>query len=287
VTVWRELSDPQSPQKPISSNGANSLDRYKCGNWCSNPLPSFADKSSCITAASQCAVQVFSCFMNAGWPASQDCWAFSSWCTSVSSYCGSSCPGGSCSLSSCKGKYPPSGPSKPSPTISTTVYTCAPTTTSAKPSTSSTKPTTSSCVPIPTQSCVCNQPSNPGKGYTGSSPVGSIDLPCLTCNNLYSDYHSGNWFKLYTSSNSPTCPSYGKGSVPQGCKDSCDYQKQACLNTYAESCKSNTPYQVQHQGYDSYSSACTKCQDQWNDCYSQNSGVGSGNRCNAWNSGWY
>ena len=213
--------------------------------------------------------------MNAGWPASQNCFAFSNWCNSVSNYCSSDCPGGKCNIGGCKSKWPPVGPPPPTTTHSTTVYTCTPTTTLK--STTSSKPITSStsCIPIPTQSCVCTQPSNPYKGYSSSSPVGSISLPCLTCNNLYSDYNSGNHFKLYTSSDSKSCSSYPHGSVPQGCKDSCDYQKQVCLGTYAESCKSNTAKDVA-AGKDSYSSACTKCNNQWNDCYSQNAKVDAG-----------
>ncbi|PMD48803.1 WSC-domain-containing protein [Hyaloscypha variabilis F] len=258
---------------------------YQCGSWCSKPLPPFSDHPSCITAASSCAVQVFSCFLNAGWPASQDCWAFSTWCSSVSSYCSSSCPGGDCNLGSCKSKWPPVGPPPPPTSSSTTVYTCTPTTTLSKSTTTSSKSTTSSCIPIPTQSCICSQPSNPKNGYSSSSPVGSISLPCLTCNNLYSDYSAGNHFKLYTHPDSGSCSSYPHGSVPQGCQDSCDYQKQACLGTYAEGCKSNTAKQIA-AGADSYASACTKCENQWNDCYSQNAGVNEGNRCSGWNSGW-
>jgi len=155
-----------------------------------------------------------------------------------------------------------------------------------KTTTTTKKPTSTSCVPIPTQSCICNQPSNPSKGYSSSSPVGSIPLPCLTCNNLYSDYSSGNWFKLYTESDSKSCGSYPKGSVPQGCKDSCDYQKQSCLNTYAESCKSNSAWDVKYGGKDSYESACFKCESQWSDCYGQNAWTSGGSRCSGWNSGW-
>jgi hypothetical protein len=222
--------------------------------------------------------------MNAGWPASQNCFAFSNWCNSVSSYCSSSCPGGNCNLGGCKSKWPPVGPPPPATTYSPTVYPCTQTTLSK--STTTSKPTTTSCVPIPTKSCICSQPHNPSKGYSSTSPVGSISLPCLTCNNLQSDYNSGNHFKLYTSSDSKSCSSYPHGSVPQGCKDSCDYQKQVCLGTYAESCKANSAKDIAG-GKDSYASACNKCQSQWNDCYSANGGQSGGNRCTGWNSGWY
>jgi hypothetical protein len=255
---------------------------YKCGKWCSNPLPPFSDHNSCITAASNCAVQVASCFLHAGFPDSLNCFEYSGWCSQVGSYCSSYCPGKSCSLSGCKSKYPPSGPSVPTPSISKSVYTC---TSSASPTTTS-KPTSTSCVPVPTSTCVCKQPNTPSKGYSSSSPVGSISLPCLTCNNLHSDYSAGNWFKLYTSSDSSSCPSYPKGSVPQGCKSSCDNQYSACLDTYAQSCKSNSPAAIS-KGADSYASACSKCKNQWTDCYSSNSGVSSGGLCTSWNSGWY
>jgi hypothetical protein len=254
---------------------------YKCGNWCSNPLPPFSDKNSCTTAASNCGVQVSSCFLQAGFPSSLNCFEYSSWCSNIGSYCQGYCPGNQCSLSSCKSKWPPSGSPAPSPSISTSVYTCAGTSTST-----TSQPSTTSCVPVPTQSCICTQPSSPNKGYTSSSPVGSIGLPCLTCNNLYSDYSSGNWFKLYTSPQSQSCPSYPKGSVSQGCKAACDNQHTACISTYAESCKSNSAYSVEFGGLDSYDSACTKCSNQWNDCYSANQWVSGGNRCGSWNSGW-
>ena len=255
---------------------------YQCGKWCSNPLPPFSDHPSCLTAASNCAIQLASCFLHAGFPESLECLEYSSWCSQVSSYCSSSCPGNSCSISGCKSKYPPSGPPAPPPSVTTSVFTC-----SAAPTTTTTsKSTSTSCVPVPTSSCVCKQPNSPSKGYGSSSPVGSVTLPCLTCNNLHSDYNSGNWFKLYTSSDSSSCPSYPKGSVPQGCKSACDNQYSACLGTYAESCKSNSASSIS-RGADSYSSACTKCKNQWNDCYSCNSGASGGNLCTSWNSGWF
>jgi hypothetical protein len=258
---------------------------YQCGKWCSNPLPPFSDHGSCSTSAANCAVQVFSCYMNAGWSAYEECSAFSDWCSSVSSYCSSSCPGSNCNLKGCKSKWPPVGPPPPATTYSPTVYPCTQTTTLSK-STTSYKPTTTSSVPIPTQSCICSQPNNPSKGYSSTSPVGSISLPCLTCNNIYSDYSFGNHFKLYTSSDSKSCSSYPSGSVPQGCKDSCDYQKNVCLNTYAESCKGNSAKDIAG-GKDSYTSACNKCASQWSDCYAANGQVSGGNRCTGWNLGWY
>ncbi|KUJ21127.1 WSC-domain-containing protein [Mollisia scopiformis] len=258
---------------------------YSCGNWCSTPIPTWTDSNSCFSAVSSCNVQLASCFLHAGFPASLNCFEFSSWCTSISQYCEKYCPGGNCNKPSCTSKLPPSGPSAPSPVYSTSVYTCpAASTSSAKPTTTSkAAASTTSCVPIPTNSNICTQPSNPGKGYTSSSPVGNIPLPCLTCNNIQSDYNSGNCFKLYTYANSAQCPSYprsGSSGPSKGCKDACDSQYNSCMNVYAQGCQGNT------RG-DTYSSASQKCQNQWNDCYSANSNVNIGNRCGSFNSGWY
>jgi hypothetical protein len=216
-----------------------------------------------------------------------DCFAFSSWCSSVSTYCSGYCPSGGCSKSGCTSKYPPSGePSKPSATYSTSVYTCpAASASSAKPSTtSSSKPSSTSCVPIPTNSNICTQPHNPSKGYSSTSPVGSIPLPCLTCNNVYQDYKQGNCFKLYSFADTNKCPSYARSEPKQGCQDACDNQYNTCMNTYAQGCKSNS---WSRGGSDTYSSASTKCWNQWNDCHSVNSNVNAGSRCGSWNSGWW
>jgi len=237
-----------------------------------------------LSAVASCEVQLASCFLNAGFPDSLNCFSFSSWCSSVSHYCGNYCPGGSCSKSGCTSKYPPSGTTPPSVTYSTSVYTCpAKSTSSVKPSTSSSKPSTTSCVPIPTNSNICKQPNNPGNGYSSSSPVGNIALPCLTCNNVYSDYQSGNCFKLYSDADTNKCPSYPKSQPSQGCKDACDNQYNSCMNTYAEGCKGNS---WKRFGSDTYSSASTKCYNQWSDCHNANSGVAASNRCASWNSGW-
>ncbi|KUJ08648.1 WSC-domain-containing protein [Mollisia scopiformis] len=253
---------------------------YNCGEWCSTPIPPFTNPELCTSAVGACTVQVASCFLNAGFPASLRCFEFGAWCDKISTYCSSFCPGNSCSALSCKSKYPPQGYQSPTPTISTSVFTCSPT--SKTTSTSS----TTSCVPVPTTGNVCKQPNSPTKGYTSSSPVGNIPLPVLTCNNLYSDYVQ-HPFKLYTSSDTTQCKSYipgssGSSSVCQGCKDACDSQYSSCTTTYAQSCKGNSG----SGGQDTYSSATTKCTDQWTDCYAANSGVSGSGRCGSWNSGW-
>ncbi|RDW71276.1 hypothetical protein BP6252_07839 [Coleophoma cylindrospora] len=257
---------------------------YQCGGWCSAPMPDFSDKTSCSTAAEWVAVQVASCFVQAGWPASLQCFDFAGWASSIKTYCSSACPGGNCSKGSCKKQYPPSGPAAPSSTVTTSVYTCAP----AKPTTTSFTTTTSATtsVPVPTNSNICTQPSNSRYGYSGSSPVGNVPMPCLTCNNLKSDFNAGNVFKLYTHPDTTKCGSYKKPSCASACQDSCDAQYASCKTTYANSCSSNSFWAIWFGGADSYSSATTKCTQQWNDCYSANKYTTGASRCGSWNAGW-
>lgn len=263
---------------------------YKCGNWCSKPLPTFSDSTTCWTASSSCEVQLSACFLQAGFPGSLSCFDFSNWCTSVSTYCEGYCPGPDCHNNGCKSRHPPSGPAIPPPTTSISVYTC-PAATSAKPSTTSTpKPSTTTFVPIPTNSNICTQPSSEWGGYDVDNPVGGIPLPCLTCNNHASDYNAGNCFKLYTDHNTQNCPSYsrsGDNGPVQGCKDACDSQYTSCLNTYAEGCKSKRSWGDTYNG-DTYNSASQKCTNQWQDCHAVNSVVSvSPGRCGSFNTGWW
>jgi hypothetical protein len=145
---------------------------------------------------------------------------------------------------------------------------------------------------VPTSSNICQQPNNPSKGYTSSSPCGGIALPCLTCNNIKSDYDAGSCFKLYTNQDSSKCSSYNKPSISQGCKDACLAQYNSCIGTYAESCKYGWKEKREASANpnwgsgDDYDSASQKCQSQYQDCLSLNANVNPGNRCNSWNSGW-
>ncbi|EKD12406.1 WSC domain-containing protein [Drepanopeziza brunnea f. sp. 'multigermtubi' MB_m1] len=266
---------------PFITSSPTPTCEYRVGKWCSNPLPAFYDKSSCWAAFSSCTVQAASCFLKAGFPASMNCFQFSSWCTSVGSYCSNYCPGISCSKDGCRSKYPPSGPARPSSIVSTSVYTCpAPT---AKPSTTSATPTLTSYIPIPTNSNICVQPNNPRKGYSSDSPVGGIGLPCLTCNNMLSGFMAGFPFKLYTSARSEDCPSYpryGNNGPSKGCQDACDSQYNSCVDTYAQGCRNN-------KRGDNFDTANTKCKNQWYDCHSANANVNPNNRCGSWNSGWF
>ncbi|KAI9645759.1 hypothetical protein NHQ30_005191 [Ciborinia camelliae] len=250
---------------------------YQVGNWCSTPLPPFANQDACLTAANTCAVQLTSCLLSAGFPGSLQCLEFSNWCAEILSYCLNNCPGSSCSNTGCKSQLPPAGYTPPVPSIKTSIYTC-PTTiqTTSKPS-----PTTSTAPSLPTCSNICAQPNNPSQGYGSYSPVGNIPLPCYTCNNLQPEYSSGFPFKLYTAQTSEDSPGYSRPDCGTGCQDACDAQYTGCVGTYAQSCL----YGV-GEGGDTYAEALIKCQNQKEDCYGVNEGVSGGGRCESWNVGY-
>ncbi|KAK6081663.1 WSC domain-containing protein [Seiridium cupressi] len=213
---------------------------FKCGKWCSSALPDWSDSAGCLTAWSSCALQVTSCFKNAGWPDAMDCFNFVEWCSDIKGYCGSSCKGKTCGTKSeCLEKSPPTN-GRPG-TTSTSVYPCTTIATTTKAaSTTSSKPTsskpTSSC-PVPTPTGICKQPQNSRDGYDVGAPVGGIQLPVLTCNNLEAQYNAGNIFKLYTESDSTKCGSYPRSKYPEACADACKAQYDDCLDVYAEGCK--------------------------------------------------
>ncbi|TGO09080.1 hypothetical protein BTUL_0180g00130 [Botrytis tulipae] len=250
---------------------------YKVGNWCSNPLPPFTDQNSCLAAANTCLVQLTSCLLSAGFPGSLQCLQFSSWCQEIESYCGSYCPGSSCSNNGCKSRHPPAGYTPPVISVKTSIYTCP---TSIQISTS--KPTsTSSIAPLPTCNNICVQPNNPSQGYSSYSPVGSIPIPCYTCNNLQPEYNSGYPFKLYKARNSEDSPSYQRPDCGQGCQDACDAQYESCVGTYAQGCGYGGG-----GGGDTYASALVKCVQQKADCYIVNEGVGDEGRCGSYGVGY-
>ena len=243
---------------------------YSCGNWCSKPLPTWSASADCKIAVAECILQIADCFLTAGWPASLQCAKYQSWCSSISTYCSTTCSGKSCSKSDCVQKNPPIAPP-----VTTTPGVCIATSTTAAP-------TTSTAAPVPTVSSICTLPNGPsGSGYESGSCVGGIQPPALTCNNLLSTFPQYP-FKLYTDKDSTKCSGYSKGNVPQGCKDACQAQYNSCVGTYATGCKG----QVQSAGKDSYDSATTKCKNQYADCLKINSGVVAGNRCGSWGSGW-
>ncbi|KAF7948550.1 uncharacterized protein EAE97_003961 [Botrytis byssoidea] len=250
---------------------------YKVGNWCSNPLPPFTDQNSCLAAANTCLVQLTSCLLSAGFPGSLQCLQFSSWCQEIESYCGSYCPGSSCSNNGCKSRHPPAGYTPPVISVKTSIYTCATTI-----QTSTSKPTsTTSIAPLPTCNNICIQPNNPSQGYSSYSPVGSIPVPCYTCNNLQPEYNSGYPFKLYTARNSEDSPSYQRPDCGQGCQDACDAQYENCVGTYAQGCGYGGG-----GGGDTYASALVKCVQQKADCYIVNEEVGGEGRCGSYGVGY-
>ncbi|KXJ97564.1 WSC domain-domain-containing protein [Microdochium bolleyi] len=204
---------------------------YGCGNWCAGPLPDFSDKTKCLQAWSSCKLQIASCFLKAGWPNAMDCFNYAGWCGKIKDYCFSDSGRGG--KNGCYKQYPPIGGQQPS--TSTSVYPC-PTTASA---TTTTKTSTTSTCNIPTPTGICKQPTDNRWGYGPGKPVGGIELPLVTCNNVERDYRSGNVYKLYTDNDSSKCRSYVRKDCKPACEDACKWQYKQCLDVYVEACKTN------------------------------------------------
>ncbi|KAI1502236.1 WSC domain-containing protein [Biscogniauxia marginata] len=254
---------------------------YKCGKWCSNPLPEFNDNKSCSVAWSQCTIQVASCFLKAGMPNAMDCFNFGEWCGKINAYCTKSCKGGKCGgKSDCFKGAPPAGGG--SPTTSTSTYPCTSTTSTAK-TTSTTSIPTSSC-PVPTPTGICTQPSNSKYGYGVDNPVGGIKLPVVTCNNLEADWRGGNVFKLYTDSDSKKCRSYSRGKRDDACADACYSQFKQCEDVYVEGCKTNG--RTGGRFAQKWGQADLACKAQYSDCLQTNKRVKDKGKCNTWASNW-
>ncbi|KAL2181799.1 WSC domain-containing protein [Thermothelomyces heterothallicus CBS 202.75] len=265
---------------------------YKCGKWCSSPLPDWNDPETCKNAWSSCHVQVASCFKQAGWPDVLDCFEFSQWCADIAKYCDSN-PRGGCRKGDFWGKKPPKGGAHPSTTITVTA-TCAPAT-GTKPPATSTKPpasgTTTRC-PIPTPTNICIQPGNPLYGYGPGRPVGGIDMPVVTCNDLPDEWAQFP-FKGYTDRDSRNCRKYQRNQCANACADACKEQYEDCVNVYAEGCK-RKPHGGRDVGYvasqgsvekrtfgwnDDFSGAVNKCKAQYSDCLRVNRGVTGAGKC--------
>ncbi|KAM0278087.1 hypothetical protein ACHAQH_005379 [Verticillium albo-atrum] len=282
---------------------------YCCGKWCSTPIPEFDDKDACYKGKAKCGLQVAACLKHAGWPDVLDCFNFQKWCQNIDGYCGSKCKKGkkgSCSKKDCFSSYKPVGGGKPVTSIST--FPCAATTTATTPPVQTT-PT----VPEPTGICV--QPSNSRYGYGPGKPVGDIDLPVVTCNDLEADYKSGNQFKIYWDSDSRKCRSYTRTKVPSACADACRQQYDDCNAVYAKACwsfklwrnrrdigdaeeepvsaaladRSPNPDVVVDKRFffgklfgDSFSVATNKCKVQYNDCLSVNKRVTGAGVCSSY-----
>ncbi|KAK8089358.1 hypothetical protein PG997_004319 [Apiospora hydei] len=158
--------------------------------------------------------------------------------------------------------------------------------TSAKPVTTTltsaapAKTTTGTC-PIATPTGICQQPKNAKYGYDVSTPLGGINLPALTCNNVEAEHRVGRIFKLYTDEDTKKCVSFAAPKVADACSQACRTQYDQCVSVYAEGCrtKGNQPARPYHRRtgssapvaaavsfVDSYDGAKTKCVQQMKDC---------------------
>lgn len=283
---------------------------YGCGKWCNKELPDWNDQTSCKTAVANCKIQLAACFKSAGWPASMDCFDFADWCSDIDSYCAAS-PYSvkGYGKKDCFSKKPPKGGNPP--TTKTITIPCAPTTT-AKPTTTSKPATTTTACPIPTVTNICKQPTNPKYGYKPGNPVGGIQLPVVTCNDLKNDFNQKP-FKLYTDSDSSKCGAYTRPQCSDACADACKAQYDQCVGTYAKGCQStggksspwNNKFGAKHRmarselqsvaelekrtgggWYNDYNGATNNCKAQYGDCLTQNQGVTGSGKCYTWGSGW-
>ncbi|KAK4167593.1 WSC domain-containing protein [Cladorrhinum sp. PSN259] len=267
---------------------------YKCGKWCSNPIPSWGGNANdCKAAFSSCTLQVASCFKQAGFPDVLECFNFGSWCSDVEKYCRST-PSGS--KSSFCGRNPPKHPNPPKSVTSTITVPCA-VATSTRPA------TTTSQAPIPTPTNICKQPTNSYYGYAPGKPVAGIELPIVTCNDLADQYHAGYPFKLYNEPSSRNCKKYTRPQCNNACADACKEQYEDCIDVYAETCRRNTGFggfswprakprsakfasdslsEVEKRTFgwtDNYNGAVNKCKAQYNDCLTVNKQVSVTGKC--------
>ncbi|TDZ36420.1 hypothetical protein C8035_v001681 [Colletotrichum spinosum] len=259
---------------------------YGCGNWCNKNLPDFDDKESCQSARNRCKLQINACFKGAGFPGNANCHEFKAWCNDVESYCSNSCSSkkGSCSKKDCYQKKVPKG-YKPG-TTSVSTFAC--------PSTPTSTSTPVTVVPPPPTG-ICKQPTSSSwlLKYGPGNPVGGIEIPIVTCNDVLEDFKSGNQFKLYTESDSRRCKGYGKNQVPNACAEACLEQYTECQNVYAQGCKaynnrrrgggySSAPDIAKRFFFgDTWSVAINKCKIQYSDCLYENKNVLIQNKCGA------
>ena len=313
---------PTTTSKPVTTTTSSSACvsttvipptcEYKCGKWCSSPLPDWDDVKTCKGAWSNCALQVASCFKHAGWPDVLDCFDFGEWCGDVAKYCDSN-PRGGCRKGDFWGKKPPKGGPghNPNPTTITVTTTCAPTPTSTKPGTTTKPaPTTTTKCPVPTPTNICVQASNPHYGYGPGNPVGGIEMPVVTCNDLAEDWPK--WpFKGYTDTDSRKCKKYPRNGCTNACADACKEQYEDCVDVYAEGCKQKggpnggngnnggwggwgrwkreeeksyfefvkTVEKRTWRWKDEWGTAVNKCKAQYSDCLRVNRGVTGAGKC--------
>ncbi|KAK3990553.1 WSC domain-containing protein [Cladorrhinum sp. PSN332] len=291
TTVAPTTSKPTSTTKTTSSICTTTTVvpptcEYKCGKWCSSPIPSWGNSNDCKAAFSNCYLQVASCFKQAGFPEVLECFNFGAWCSDVDKYCRST-PGGS--KGGFCGRNPPKHPNPPKGVTSTITVPCA-APTSTKPATTTTQ------APIPTPTNICKQPSNSKHGYGPGKPVAGIELPVVTCNDLADQFNAGYPFKLYNQPISRNCKKYTRSGCTNACADACKEQYEDCIDVYAESCRKNknkprsakfasdSLSEVEKRTFgwgwtDNYSNAVNKCKAQYSDCLSVNKYVTVSGKC--------
>ncbi|KAI1437676.1 hypothetical protein GGR50DRAFT_643640 [Xylaria sp. CBS 124048] len=248
---------------------------YQVGKWCSNPIPDWNDKKSCLDSWSQCSLQSASCFSKAGFPDSLNCFKYQDWCSELDNYCLTKCVGGKCGGKSAFQKICPAQGGKPAATSMST-YPCPQTIITSTKSTTVPRPTSSCPVAAPTG--ICSQATNSRYGYGAGKPVGGIALPVVTCNNIKDEYNKGNVYKLYTEKDSRNCPSYRRPDYQSACADACKAQYQQCESTYAAGCKSG-------RLGGSYQGAHDACASQYRDCLGANRKARDTGYCATWTDG--
>ncbi|KAI8273327.1 hypothetical protein K4K60_011017 [Colletotrichum sp. SAR11_57] len=262
---------------------------YGCGSWCNKNLPDFDDQDSCNKASNRCLLQVNACYKGAGFPNSAACVDFKAWCKDVSNYCSSSCSGkkGSCGKKDCFQKKQPKGWKPGSTSVST--FPCP-----SKPTSTSTPIT----VVPPPPTGICKQPSSWLFKYGPGNPVGGIEIPIVTCNDVEVEFKAGNQFKLYIEADTKLCKGYGKGSVPNACAEACQEQYTECQSVYAQGCKaynnrrsgggySSAPDIAKRFFFaDTFTVALNKCKIQYQDCLAENKNVLVSNKCGVFAGGY-
>ncbi|KAK5627899.1 hypothetical protein RRF57_003614 [Xylaria bambusicola] len=245
---------------------------WKIGKWCSDPVPDWDDKKDCLISGSKCLLQGTSCFLKAGLPGALSCFKYKEWCVALDLYCVTKCIGKYCDKAGFIEKSPPYGLP---PTTSTSTYPCPTTVTTTTKTTTTPPPYPTDDCPPPNPTGICIQPTNKWFGYGPGKPVGGIELPVVTCNNIWGDWKNGNIFKLYTDKDSKKCPSYPVYQFPNACADACKSQYEQCEDVYAESCK---------MGYKTYSykDAEAACEAQYKDCLTVNKWVKDNGHCTTW-----
>ncbi|KAL2256959.1 hypothetical protein VTK26DRAFT_841 [Humicola hyalothermophila] len=288
---------------------------WRCGKWCSSPLPDWDDVKTCKAAWSNCVLQVASCFKHAGWPDVLECFDFGEWCADVSRYCDLHPHGKKHDFWG--SKPPKSKPGHdPKPTTVTVTTACPPATTTTTMTTTTTTTTTTtppSICPVPTPTNICTQPSNPRHGYAPGNPVGGIEMPVVTCNDLREDWPRYP-FKGYTDADTRRCKKYERGRCGDACRDACKEQYEDCVDVYAEGCKQKKNNNENGGGLgwlwpwwkkakkrggdksyffafngalekrtwwwkDDYGAAVDKCKAQYSDCLKVNKGVTGAGKC--------